>query len=187
VYKLLRTRTLATLVLLTTNASLCNGAEAAVTVIPSDATFASWVFAGPESQMPLKPDQYFVSINPSRSKSGRIIVPDSVENAVLELTKAIPPWVLNVLGRSGGDFECTVNVSREQGNSLDYYVFLEDWYWINWNLQDETSPLRRDFIRRHMTDRFIILQALRASICKYSKTRDMTQALQTLNSYGSAH
>jgi hypothetical protein len=154
------------------------------TVIPSDAVFASWVFVGPDQNMPVAPNRYYVSINPSRSKSGQLLVPKTIEGALLELNGSLPRWILNTLARSSGDFECTVTVSEKKGGELDYYVFLEDWYWINWNLQNDKSPLRQDFARRHIMDRFMILQALRAGICKLAKTGSKDEAIKTIDKYG---
>jgi hypothetical protein len=184
VHKLLRPRALAILNLFLVIGFACRSAGADQTTIVGDSEFASQVYVGPEAQMPLAPSKYVVSINPSRSASGQILIPRTINDALHELAAAMPPWVLNALARSHGDFECTVKVSEDYQQELDYYVLLEDWYWIHWNLRDESSSLRREFTKRHILDRFMILQALRAAICKFSKTQDTAMAISTIDKYG---
>jgi hypothetical protein len=154
-----------------------------VVQIPSDADFAAMVFVGPDDEMPAAVKLY-ISINPTRDHDGHIVTPSDVREVMLELVHSLPRWYVNALARSSGDFTCTVMVAESERRSIDYSALIEDWFWINWHMQDSSSPLRRNLETQGLKSRDAILEALRSGFCNYAKAGNLSASVELVAKYG---
>jgi hypothetical protein len=104
-----------------------------------------------------------ISISPSR-KGGAIFVPQNIEEALLEMARALPRWYQAALRRSDGDYECLVSL-----NQLELSVVVMNWFWVNWEMEIQTSKLRRYFEQQGVQNRDQIIMVLHDAFCHYLK------------------
>jgi hypothetical protein len=161
-------------------------ADASLTIvhIPSDEDFAASVFVGPDSKMPMASRRYYVSINPTRGPDGGIVAPESLISALTELRRALPRWYLNALVRSNGQSECSVIISESEHSYVNVTTYVEDWYWINWQMHNPATGLRRDLARLNLHEEAAIRPALSAGFCEYVKGADIEHVLNIVEKYG---
>lgn len=131
-----------------------------VLVSSSDEHYARQFFTGPDQEMPLTGD-WLMTISPTIS-DGEVQVPGSLLAAWRELEDALPHWYLRALIAGRNDYECRVVV-----NNRDYHLNLFSWLWVNWNLSDEGSSLRKELVGLGADSRQGILFGIHDGLCYY--------------------
>ncbi|RUO37076.1 hypothetical protein CWE15_11755 [Aliidiomarina taiwanensis] len=146
----------------------------------SPAMSAEAVYVGKTEEMPFGED-FIIAIQPKLAKSGEVVVPISVREALENMRSALPSWYLHALATSNGSDECSVIV-----NEVDYTTVVESWFWVNWNLDIENSPVRRELHSLGIIPGFenmIMLSAVSMGFCEYIKTGDIVAGLRVIESY----
>ena len=109
--------------------------------------------------------EFEIAIEPLRDARGRVVIPRSIAEALEAMRQALPHWYLNALLRSHGDTECSVLV-----NDVSYTTAIDNWFWIEWRMEDDGSALRREFEGLGIRTRSIAQQALSNGFCEYLRS-----------------
>ncbi|HKV39360.1 MAG TPA: hypothetical protein VJX67_09115 [Blastocatellia bacterium] len=141
------------------------------------------VYIGEDRDMPVG-QTFEVSMQPTLDASAKVVIPGSVPTAFRELQKDLPHWFLNALIRSAGEHGCSVILFMGGSTETDEMVPIESWYWVNWNLNSESSPLRMDFENMMLRNEVLIKAAFRSGFCRFLKTGDAKAAMDEVASYG---
>lgn len=140
---------------------------------------ANAVFGGKDRDMPIG-DDYEMALEPLRDKNGKSIVPHTIPDALEHMRKILPHWYLNALRRSRGDNECSVTINRSS-----YATLVTVWFFTQWELDREDSPLRRQFESIGIRTGDEIEQALEWGLCGLVK-HDEKEALEIIKQRGAA-
>ncbi len=136
------------------------------------------VFVGRESEMP-KNKGFLINLTPDLSSDGSVVVPTSIEEAVLSKYEALPGWYIEAL-RSNR--ECNVLV-----NGIPYGVILDEWFSVNWNFDDAFSPLAKDLAGigvPRVINHYAYHSALHAGLCEYLRTADVESVRRAIERHG---
>jgi hypothetical protein len=134
-----------------------------VEISTTAASFASEVYVGEESEMPIDGTKQ-MALGPTKIGSG-ILVPRTFEQAFTELNAMTPNWFKAALNTSRGDQECSVQV-----NDLAYDVTLYSWIEVNWHLRDATSAASKMFHEFGIDRVETMTQALQSGFCMYLRS-----------------
>lgn len=125
--------------------------------------FARDIFVGPDNEMPTN-GRWIMSLEPTTVQSGEPSIPKNLSEAFHEMEHALPHWYQVALRRSSGEFECFVSI-----NNFDVNLFVMDWFWVNWRLEEPDSELRNVLEGMGAENRYQMLFGLHDGFCYYLK------------------
>jgi hypothetical protein len=157
---------------LVTQGAICGDSGIETAVVPGIPEFASEVFVGRDSDMPLD-GRYSIAIQPVRDAEGRVAVPKNVPDALVYLRRALPHWFLVAMSKAKGDRECDVVVEEGDRSHQEYWALIGSWYWIHWQMDDRNSPFRRRLSALGLDNDVQIDAALLFGLCRYVRTNDL--------------
>lgn len=139
-------------------------------------SFSENIFIGDDCKMPADGSKV-LSLTPT-IVSGNILIPSTISEALVELTKLVPTWYGVAMKNASHEYECTVVVN---GQSFDVPVF--SWVEVNWNLRDAKSPLGESLrTELNMCASEHIASRLQDLFCAYLSTEDIYMAVQETRS-----
>jgi hypothetical protein len=125
--------------------------------------FASFVFVGKDSDMKLD-TRSVISIQPT-FKDTRLLLPNSIEDALLEMKKMLPQWYQRALKQSRWEQECEVNVNHSRVSN-----FIKHWIGVHWINTPEGEAIKKEFKQYDLAPEIEVEKALNYSFCQYIKT-----------------
>jgi hypothetical protein len=143
--------------------------------------FASAVYVGPDNQMP-QGSGFLIAIHPPRSKDGELIKPVTMREALVMVRASLPRWYIRALTEGNAASECEVRVN---GQSVNFA--LRSWLWVEWDMNNSTSPLRRELDSYNIVtgpENMVMGQAIDDAVCEYLSSGDLDRAVDVLVRWG---
>jgi len=141
---------------------------------------AARVFVGSDEAMPID-GPFVIAIQPKFSADGALLVPSTIDASLRDMRDALPRWYLQALRTSEGDMECSVVI-----NDVDYTTIVESWFWVNWNLRSDHTPLRQEFEKLGVqpgSENIILKSAISMGFCEFIRTGSEQAAIAVIAGY----
>lgn len=143
---------------------------------------ARTVFVGADKDMPTT-GAWVIALSPTLDEKGNLVVPPTLEKALVEMKKALPHWYVSALRNGKGDYECFVSV-----NGIDVDIAVNAWFWSSWGIKSEASPLRKQLKKLGISpgsEDGIMQSALSSGFCAFVKTENIGAAMNVIASFES--